>query len=179
MRCVLPAPACCCHLAGVPSLHVAPHGCPAAVLCLQAVDMSCWPGLRPLYLSTLQQLGLEHTRGIPALVVRHWLTMQQCTHMERTLNAPRIALLHCPCFNTVCTSSGLTQSTSIADYSFMLIALSPLHTHTRALQDALVPEDASRLVRQLLASLLSSPPSHEVATATRNAIRALSECQPC
>lgn len=44
---------------------------PAAQLTTrQARDMGSWPGLLPLYLSTLLQLGLLRNRGIPGLVVR-------------------------------------------------------------------------------------------------------------
>jgi hypothetical protein len=39
------------------------------VHCLQARDMLEWPGLLPLYMSTLLQLGLVPNRGIPGLVV--------------------------------------------------------------------------------------------------------------
>ncbi|WIA17178.1 hypothetical protein OEZ85_014061 [Tetradesmus obliquus] len=81
---------------------------PAAQLTTrQARDMGSWPGLLPLYLSTLLQLGLLRNRGIPGLV------------------------------------------------------------------DYLVPDDAPRAVREALAALLSAPPPHEVAAATRQALRGM------
>uniref|UniRef100_A0A383WAI2 DNA mismatch repair protein MutS-like N-terminal domain-containing protein n=1 Tax=Tetradesmus obliquus TaxID=3088 RepID=A0A383WAI2_TETOB len=81
---------------------------PAAALTTRpARDMGSWPGLLPLYLSTLLQLGLLSNRGIPGLV------------------------------------------------------------------DYLVPDDAPRAVREALAALLSAPPPHEVAAATRQALRGM------
>ncbi|WIA37431.1 hypothetical protein OEZ86_014355 [Tetradesmus obliquus] len=81
---------------------------PAAQLTTrQARDMGSWPGLLPLYLSTLLQLGLLRNRGIPGLV------------------------------------------------------------------DYLVPDDAPRAVREALAALLSAPPPHDVAAATRQALRGM------
>jgi hypothetical protein len=51
--------------------------------CLQARDMVSWPGLMPLYLSTLLQLGLLRNRGIPGLVVSDLKVL--CNMLQRTV----------------------------------------------------------------------------------------------
>lgn len=44
------------------------------------------------------------------------------------------------------------------------------------LQNSLLPETATKVVRDTLTSLLTAPPSFEVAANTRQAVKLLSEC---